>query len=255
MRVNAWIMCSILCLALVSTANAQGGRGGRGFGGGGGMFGRSNIFMIVNNDAVQKDVGLSDDDAAKIKKVTDEFGEALRAGSPDMSGFRDMSREEREKAMAKGAENFKATSAKFLPKLKEAMSADQFTRLQQINWQNMGTQAYGEDEVIKAVSITKEQQDKMKTVNADLDKKRDEMFQGGGAGAGGREAFQKLREERTTQINAILSKEQLDKYATLVGKKFDTEQLQFGGRGGRGGGGGGGDGGGRGKRPQPKSDS
>lgn len=252
MRVNAWIMCSILSLALASTANAQGGRGGRGPGGG--MFGRSSVFTIVNNEAVQKDVGISSEDAVKIKKVTDEFSEAARAGAPDMSGFRDMSREERDKVMAKMTENFKATSAKFLPKLKETMSADQFARLQQINWQNMGTQAYNEDEIIKALTITKEQQDKMKTVNADLDKKRDEMFQGGGGGNGGREAFQKLREERTTQINAVLSKEQLDKYATVVGKKFDTDQLQFGGRGNRGGGGGN-DGGGRGKRPQPKSDS
>jgi len=272
MKMKLWVFCLLSCLAVAATADAQPGGGGRGGRGGGGMFGGGGfggggagaLFFVVGNPAVQKELNLSEADAEKIKTITDDHGTAIRDAMRDAGGganFQDMTDEERTKLREKWTEAGKTVNDKFLPKLKDALTADQFTRLQQINWQNSGTSALSEPEVVKAVSISKDQQDKIKTISDEFAVKRRELFQGGGQG-GGQEAFQKMQEmnkERDAKITEVLSKDQQDKFASLKGKEFDVTQLrpQFG-RGGRGGGGngggGGGNGGGRAKRPQPKAE-
>ncbi len=253
MRISAWFLCLITALAVATTAEAQpgGGRGGRG---GGGMFGRGGIFGLVTNEAVQKDLGLSTDEAAKTKTVADDFNTAFREAMGDSGGRRGFQDPE---VRAKMRETAKVTTEKFLPKLKDVLTAAQFTRLQQISWQAMGTEALSEPEVIKALPIATEQQEKIKTVNTEYDTKQQELFAAafGGGGGGDREAMrekiQTLTKERETKVNELLTKDQLDKFASLKGKEFDLTQL----RGGPGGGGGGGaGGGGRPKRPQPKAE-
>ena len=252
MRVNLWTLSLMSILALAATANAQPGGGGRG-GRGGGMFGRGGMLSIVKNEAVQKELGLSADDATKVKAVTDEFDAAATAAMGDRPNFREMSQEERTKAFAKMAETAKANNDKFLPKLKDVLTADQFTRLQQIHLQVAGIDALTEAEVIKSLAISTEQQESIKTINSSMDTKRNELFAslggGGGGGGGGdmREKMNELTKERETKVNEVLTKDQQDKFATLKGKEFDVSQLRPQGRGPGGGGG-------RGKRPQPKAE-
>lgn len=255
MRTNVWMLCLMAGLAVGATAQAQGPGGGRGGGFGRGGFGRGGVLAIMGNEAVQKDLGLSADDAAKVKTVADDFGTAMREAMSAGGGpgnFQDMTPEERTKMMEKMAEINKATTAKFLPKLKELLSADQYTRLQQINWQNMGTGALSDAEVVKGLAISKEQQDKVTQLTDEYSGKTRELFQNGGGGGGGFEKMQELNKERDAKINEVLTKDQLDKFATLKGKEFDVAQLRRGpGGGGPGGGGGAG---GRPKRPQPKAE-
>ena len=261
MKVTSWMLCLTASLALATTVQAQGppggGRGRGGFGGFGG-----GVFSIAQNEAVQKDLGLSTEVAAKVKEITDEqnkeFREAL--GGPDggpggggVGGFGNMSEEDRRKFQEKMSEATKTTTAKFLPQLKDALTADQFARLQQINWQNMGTRAFADAEIVKSLTITKEQQDKLKGVNDEFDKKRGELFAGGRGG--GPEMFEKMQEmnkERDAKLTEAMTPAQLEKFAMLKGKEFDVAQLrpQFG----RGGPGGGGGAGARPKRPQPKAE-
>jgi hypothetical protein len=179
----------------------------------------------------------------------------------------------------------KKTNDKFLPQLKEALSAPQAERLQQINWQVAGSQALAGPELGKALELSNEQQEKIRGINQDFQKKQQELSggfgggggrAGGGAGGGGggppdfeamRERMQKVQElakERDAKAIEVLSSEQQEKYTKLKGKPFDVAQLQMGpgGRGGFGGGFGGGRGGpgggagGRGAagRPQNKDD-
>lgn len=250
MKLNVSMLCLAGCLAITATADAQQG-GGRGRGGMGG-FGRGGIFMIVGNEAVQKDLGLSSSEVAKVKEITDDFNAANREGMSGIQFGPNMSQEDRDKMASVG----KANAEKFTPKLKAVLTADQFTRLQQINWQNMGTGALADAEVVKALSLTKDQQDKVKTLTDEYGVKTRELFSGGGGGGGfNPENMTKMREinkERDAKITEVLTKDQQDKFASLKGKEFDVDQLR-GGRGGRGGGGGGG-GGGQGKRPQPKAE-
>ena len=156
--------------------------------------------------------------------------------------------------MEKMGEVSKAASEKVLPKLKAALTADQLTRLQQINWQVMGSAAYTDAEVVKAINITSDQQEKLKAVNTSIDEKQRALMSegfGGGNREETREKFQAIGKEREAKTEEVLTKDQIDKFALLKGKKFDVTQLGQFGRGGPGGGGGGAP---RGKRPQPKAE-
>ncbi|HEY0981684.1 hypothetical protein [Schlesneria sp.] len=273
MRTNRWMLCLVACLAFATAAQAQGPGGGRrgggfggGFGGGGPFGGGGGLFMLVNNEEVQKDLNLSSETTAKLKTVGEEYGVAMResfsSGGPPPN-FREMSEEDRNKAFAKMAEAGKAVSEKYVPKLKEALTADQYTRLQQINWQVMGTGALADPEVVKALAITKDETDKIAQLNREYGEKFREVFsQGpGGGGAEGREKFAELTKERDAKILGVLTKTQQEEFAKLKGKEFDVSALRRGfggpggrGPGGRGPGGPGGPGGGRAKRPQPKAE-
>lgn len=264
MRMNAWMLCLATCLAIAATVEAQPGGGRRGGGFGGGF--RGNVFTVVGNEAAQKELGLSSDDVAKVKEVTDAYNAANREGMSGIQFGPNMSAEDREKMASVGREN----SEKFMPKLKATMTADQFTRLQQLNWQNQGTGALSDPEMVKALALTKDQQDKIKSISDDSTAKVRELFANAGGGGGGfganREKMDEINKDRDAKVNAVLTKDQTDKFASLKGKEFDVEQLRGFGRGGRGGqggaggnnnnnnGGGGGTGGARPKRPQPKAE-
>lgn len=217
MRITVSMLCFATCLMFAGTANAQ-GRGGFGMLGGGGAGG---IFRVAANDLVQKEIALSGDGATKAKNIAEDFQATVRDGMSGITGgtsFQDMSQQEREKFMEKMTALRTTATEKYLPKLKDALNADQFNRVQQINYQLMDTTAYSDAEVIKSLDITKEQQDKIKEVNAALNTKMRDLFQGGGGG--GREAFAEFQKERKTKVNAVLTKEQLDKFESLKGKEF-----------------------------------
>ncbi|WP_010588107.1 hypothetical protein [Schlesneria paludicola] len=250
MRNNIGILCAMAVLAFAGMADAQGpgGRGGRG-----GPGGRGGLISLASNEAVQKDLALSSDAAAKVKELADEFRESLG----NMGNFRDMSQDERAKAFEKMQEAGKAATEKLLPKLKTILTPEQFTRLQQIHWQTLGTAAFTDAEVVKALTITSAQQDQIKSVNSDFDAKQRELFQsaaGGGGRGEMREKFDAIAKDRQAKVDAVLTKDQLAMFATLTGAKFDVSQLGGRGPGGPGGGGPGGGQGARGKRPQPKAE-
>ena len=76
MRMNVWATSLIIGVALATSVDAQGpGGGGRR---GMGMFGRGGILMLAGNEAVQKDLGLSDDETSKVKTVLEEYTAAVR---------------------------------------------------------------------------------------------------------------------------------------------------------------------------------
>lgn len=253
MKFKALVLCLTTVLALAATADAQPGGGNRRGPGGGPMGGGGSIFSIANNEAVQKEIGLSDEGVAKVKTIRESFREAIGQGQGGGGGgnFRDMSDEERRAAMEKFQANMKSATETYLPKLKEALTPDQFTRVQQIYWQSLRLMALSDAEVIKAVSITQAQQDKIKAVGTEFEGKRRELFasfqNGGGDREANREKMIQIGKDQEAKTMEILTKEQQDKFASIKGKEFDLNQLGGGGPGGPGGGG-------RQKRPQPKAE-
>lgn len=224
-------MVAALTFVAAGTAEAQGGRGG-GFGRGGG-----GIMSLATREPVQKELGLSTDVAEKVKKISDAYGEEMRAemtkiGGADGAGFRNMSDEDRKKM----DDARMALRTKFLPQLKDALTGDQYTRLQQINWQSLGTMAFSDPDLIKAIGLSKEQQDKIAAVNKEFGEKTRELFTGGGGGGDRQAAFAKMQEinkERDAKANEVLTKEQQEKLTTLKGKEFDVASLRGPPGGGR----------------------
>jgi len=253
MRMQLWTGLAALAIAgmMTTAAFAQpgaGGRGGRGgFGFGGGMGGPQSALMLAGNPAVQKELGVSDDQGAKLKTLGEEARAEMNEANGPQQDLRDLPESERRakmtEMMAKRAETSKKVNAKFKPKLAEVLDAKQVERLDQIALQAAGAQAYADPDVAKALKLSKEQQDKIATINKEASEKQREMFGNGGGGGGGdfQERFAKMAElnrARDKDLAAVLTTEQSEQLAKMKGKEFDVAQLR-GGPGGRQGGAGG----------------
>src|SRR5262249_25673493 len=125
-------------------------------------------------------------------------------------------------------------NAKYGPQLKEAMTADQFTRLQGISYQAMGGLALAEPDLVKELGLSKEAQDKVAAAEAAYQKQVGEAISGAAGDFQGLQGkMQEAAAQRDKAALAALTKEQADKFEKIKGKPFDTAQLR-GGRGGRG---------------------
>jgi hypothetical protein len=239
-----WIVGLVLIVtaAMVqSTASAQPG-GGRGFGfggpGGGGLIG------LAGAPAVQKELGLAGDAAEKVQKLAGAFRQEMQTAVEEAGiGFaafgelQNLSQEERETRLRemneKRAGVMKKLNDKFMPQLKEALTAQQIERLQEISVQVNGSQGLTSPEMVKSLDLSKEQQEKINAVNQEAGRKMRELFTaGGGGGAPDFQAMAAKREElvkeRETKAAEVLNKDQQEKYAKLKGKPFDVSQLMQG---------------------------
>jgi hypothetical protein len=247
MKLNSWMLGVAMSLLACASVNAQPGGGRGGFGGGFG--GQQSLISLANNEAVQKELTVDEQGKAAIKEINDEYRAELQKSMGEGGGFgnfREMSEEERQKAMEKMTASRKAVNDKFLPDLKEALTSAQYKRLQEISWQAARSQVYSDPEFAKALGLKKEQQDKLAAITKEYGEKQRALFTGGGEG--GRPDFQAMRtkteelnKERDEKLNEVLTKDQQAKAKSLKGKEFDVAQLQprgFGGPGGPGGAGG-----------------
>jgi len=244
LRLSRWVaVVAILLSASVAFAQRPAGGqpgGGRpgGFGGGFGGPGAGGPLTLVNNEAVQKELGLKEEQVAKLKTLGEEVREEMRGAFSGGFGGRDQSEEERAKAREKMAEAMKKVNDKVKPKLAEILDASQRERLQQITWQSAGSRAYQEADIIAALKITKEQQEKLAAVTKEYGDKTRELFGQGGGGGGGdvRTKMTELGASRDKALSEVLTADQREQFTKLLGKKFDTAQLR-GGFGAPGGGG------------------
>lgn len=221
----------VVASSVESFAQFRGGRGGFGGRGAGGP------LSVVSNAAVQKDLGLNEDQTKKIAELNEELSDdrmkAFAEAQTNAGNLEGLSENERrEKLGAALAEAMKKINDKYQPKLKEILEPKQLDRLKQIAWQAAGTAAYSDPEVVKALGISKEQEEKFAAINKERMEKMASAFRDGAGG--GRERFQQMNEEFDKRFADVLSKEQQDKFTELKGKEFDVAQLR-GGRGGRGG--------------------
>ena len=164
----------LLAASTVQQAQAQGRRGG-------GMFGLGvSPLGVIAAPAVQKELGLSEDQVAKVKDIAQDYREDLQqqregaglGGRPQG----DVSAEEREKRTAQMAAIRKNVDDKFMPKLNEVLDKTQQTRLHEIAIQVAGPQALEDATVVKTLDLTKEQQDKIRKLAEDMRHKLREAF-------------------------------------------------------------------------------
>jgi len=220
----------LLVVSTVQEARAQGRRGG--------MMGPQGVspVTVVEHKAVQKELGLSEDKAEKVKDIVNDVREELtqqvEGAGIDFRGLRDLSGAERTKRMAeiqtKMAEISKNINDKFLPKLAEILDKTQMTRLHEIAVQVAGPEALRDAGVAGALSLTKEQQDKIAAINKDFAAKRMQIPRTGEPSE--RMAkINELREEQTAKTAEVLTKDQQAKFTEMKGKPFDVKQLMQGG--------------------------
>jgi hypothetical protein len=231
-------MCRKLCwamglslVAVTLVASPVWGQQGRGRGG----FGRQqSLVSLAGNEAVQKEIGLTD--ASKVTALAGDYRDALQKemSGLDFAGIRDLPEAERAAKMreltAKSEAAAKKVNETFEPKLKEALTADQLKRLGEIKLQASGIAALADAAVVKELALSEEQQKKIADIQAELDKTRSGLRGGGGNNQEAFAKFRELTEQSLTKATDVLDAGQKDKFTALKGKPFDVSQL--GGRGG-----------------------
>lgn len=199
------------CLFFATTALCQPPAGpGRGFGGPGGgppggpmMMGMGmggNPIFLLKNAAVQEELKLTKKQIAQAEKLVDSYLEdiqrQMQPPSFDPAKFGEMSAEQRtkmfEEMRAKQEKTTQKLNAKFQPRLAKLVKPDQVKRLKQIGYQSAGTMTLRNDEIIKALSLSKDQQKRIQAAFDAAGEKMREMFAsftppgGGFGGPGGR---------------------------------------------------------------------
>lgn len=280
-RTASFLALMVLAASPTFAQGPGGGRGGPGggFGGGRGGFGGGpgggSPYSLLGNEAVQEELGLSDEQKTKSAALLGEMREARRAqfqgGGPEgRDSFRDLSPEERRERFAamqkEAAERNAKLQAEYKTKFGAVLDEVQLQRLQQIHWQSQGVRALQDPDLANALKLSDEQKSKIAGL----------LNQGpggprGGPGAGDRgpggpreggfrggspedrEAriaeMRAQREKREAEVKAVLTDDQRAELENQLGASFDVSKLR--GPGGPGGPGGerrgpGGDRGGRG---------
>jgi Spy/CpxP family protein refolding chaperone len=199
------VLCAIL--ATVSSVSAQRPGGGR-FG-----EGRQQALggaMLLRQEAVQEDLGLTDDQKQQLRRLA-----AGQQRGGDRPNLRDMSQEERREWMAEMRERMEAAEKK----MSDILTEEQRTRLKQIRLQVMGPAAVGEPEFAKELGLTDEQREKIGQLRERVRQAREDGSND-----------ETLRERMANAVKDMLTPEQREKLETLRGKPFDTSSLMLGGR-------------------------
>jgi Spy/CpxP family protein refolding chaperone len=195
-----------MSLLLAGPALAQRGQGRGGFGGGFGGPG-----FLLQNPSVQKELKLSDD---QIKKITDA-NQSVRDKYKDE--FEAVAKLEGDERREKGQELRKKMTDETNKTLAEILKPEQNKRLKEITLQQEGARAFNDPEVQKALNLTDDQKEKIKTINEDAAKEMGELFPRGrrGAGGGGAPPDPSAFKERMTKM-AAMRKETLDKVTSVL---------------------------------------
>jgi len=200
------LACAIaLQFSSVALAQPPAVRGGR-------LGGGISSAMLLQQEPVQKELGLS---AEQIAKVNSE----LSSTGGDQRGFRDMSDEERQKAMDERAKLI-AEQDRVIAAM---LDAKQSERLKQIRIQAMGPLVFMVEPFAKELGISEEQSNKVR-----------EAMRSGRQGGGD---MAEQREKMNATLMENLTADQKAKLKELQGPAFDVSQLQlrWGGGGRRGG--------------------
>ena len=191
MRNLGKMVLALTAAALVATpVLAQRGGGGGGRGGPRGMQGPGggvdSLVRLLQNKSVQKELGIED---ADVKKVPDALLKALES----------------------------------------ILKPEQVKRLKEIALQQrmaFGQSPLTDPKIQAELKITDEQKEKLKTVQDEANKERQELFQGGGRGgdfAAMREKMQKLTKETTKKMVAVLDADQKKAWNKMLGEPFEIK--------------------------------
>jgi Spy/CpxP family protein refolding chaperone len=215
-RVATVILTLGLTVALAAPALAQqrqrGQRGQRGRGQGGAP-------MLVENESVQKELNL---DKGQVDKVKETVQKVRDEHKDDFAKLNDLGREEQRE---KRQELTRTVTGETLKALGDVLKPEQVKRLKQIELQQAGTRAFTRPEVQKALNLTDDQKEKIKTITDDAAKQRSELFQGSNA-RGSFDKLTALNKETTEKVQAVLTDDQKKTWKDLTGEPFEVTRGQ-----------------------------
>lgn len=228
---------------VVSTAMvfAQGGGGGGGRGGGqgrggfGGQFGGrggfgGGVHQLANRADVQRDINATEDQKTKIAALNETMREEMRSIFGGFGGGGERPDPETMRA------NIEKYNEKGKTELAKILDANQMKRIDEIQIQLAGPSALLLPAVQKALGLSKEQTDKLTTLQRQQMEANQTIQEKVRNQEISREEAQAARERNNTalqtEFNKVLTAEQQTKFKEMQGKPFKADPPQ-----GRGGGG------------------
>jgi Spy/CpxP family protein refolding chaperone len=196
---------------VVNLASAQARPGG---GGGGG------VGQLLDDKAVQKELKLTDEQIAALKKANDAVREKHM---DDFAKLRDVPMEERGK---KFAELGKQMYEEFLKGQGDTLKADQLKRFKQLRLQQSINSPFGggpaiflDVDVVKELKITDKQKEDLKTIADDFQKEARELLSGG-FNPDNFKKMAEMRDEKVENATKTLTDDQKKAWKEMTGEKF-----------------------------------
>lgn len=202
------------------------------------------LLVFVSIPAIQKEIGLSEENAKAIQNLLEELSQAMgeasqKAGLDELFQAADkLSGDERAAKLReisdKAAATAKPVGEKYRLKLKELLPAEQYRRLQQIRWQLDGSLVLDDPDLVQALSLTKEQQEKIAALHDTFSDQLHKLLASvkrGDPPAQAQQAMMKaqnLTKQRDADAMKVLTDEQQKKFTELKGKPFDPKVLGAG---------------------------
>lgn len=183
------------------------------------------LFFLATREPVQNELGIDRQFSllAELRDLAAEYSAELKAER------RRLSQRERDKYRDLESE----LQEKYLVQLKKLLSGDQYRRLQQIHWQQLGNEALNDLDVATELEMTAEQQERIGELNQELVNKVKLLVNephGPSIDAGRADQLKKqvlaAKHELDDQILQILSETQQARFEKLKGKPFDLDLLK-----------------------------
>jgi hypothetical protein len=171
------------------------------------FFGVQFRIRLLGEESVRKDLGLSAEQAAKTRQLADDS-----FGKPPPAGFQDL----RQMTSDQKREKFSAMAAALEDQLGRVLTEQQAVRLRQIYRQVRGPWAFSEPDIVQALSLTGEQKDGIRAIQAEC---RDATFRRGPFGDH-QAAADRLKKDAIARILAQLTPPQVDAWKDLSGEPF-----------------------------------
>jgi hypothetical protein len=227
---TSWKFTLATAAALASFPTLAKGQGGApGFGPGGGQSFRmssdspNDPSTLLTAEAVQKELALSDEQKAQLKKLRDERTADSQAF---FSGFMGLSQSEMQNRLEERA---KASRVK----IDQILTPKQIERLSEINIQVAGVAALGFADVAEKIGLSADQKAKLKDLADDASRRVTDLMPTSPAqlrDAQARQERQKkldaIKSERKDKALAILTDEQKSKFENLNGAAFDLKSIK-----------------------------
>jgi Spy/CpxP family protein refolding chaperone len=225
------VLAGLLAL-LVATAQAQ--RPGR-FGGGGFGFGGG---LLLVNKSVQEELKISDEQKTKIEEIAKESREKTDAILPKID-FQDKDNikeafAKRKEAMEQNKDKLTAIRESSEKAMLAVLDDKQKTRFKQIEIQSERFAAFQKEDVVKALNLTDDQKEKIKTIAEDVGKDVGDLRKEAFTDKTGetRKKITAINKEGMEKAVAVLNDAQKAKWKELTGDPFEVRFEGFGGGGG-----------------------
>jgi hypothetical protein len=171
------------------------------------------LMALVRNPKVEKELNLSDEQKEKMTELQQETGRELSQATQGL---------DREAVIKKLREMFPKVKEKEDKRLMKVLNPEQLQRLRQILLQMQGVDVFREPEVIHALGLSLEQQEKLNSMLKQADKQRAGMSDQVGLHIGefGGAPAQSTQEAMKKALKA-LTPEQRQKFDKIVGRPFE----------------------------------